>query len=381
MVRTIIHRWVGLLVPILVIIGQAMHAAHHDSEGDTKSDSVNSPYAQLGGRVSMATDLGRDQVLEWNGYIADGSTNGYARSASEPGRLAATLPEDAIWGRLANPGFENEPIKSAFFFAGNARDGVQFYEWNPSPNMNLYTIHPFDERHLQWSENPANRDHAINTMMAAGINVIYMSFWGPRGTDNWAFWAPMQTSTYAHDELFEAALGKNILIAPYIENYAPTARSPGYTFSDCFPGTADDPAPELVARVEELIERYILQPQNGRWSSKWAQVYDQFGQKRYLVCIIGAKSNQEDMTHQRFAEGFDHVAERIYQNMGVSVGFAIDAPPPGTYAWGRFLASPEHTGPWLKQQSSILAIQPYLSGFSLGVTDENTIISGLLPDG
>ena len=86
MVRTIIHRWVGLLVPILVIIGQAMHAAHYDSEGDTKSDSGNNPYAQLGGRVSMATDLGRDQVLEWNGYIADGSINGYARSASEPGR-------------------------------------------------------------------------------------------------------------------------------------------------------------------------------------------------------------------------------------------------------------------------------------------------------
>jgi len=367
--------WIGLLVSILAITGQATHAAHYDFEGNTKAGSGKNLYAPLGGRASMVTDLNNDQVLEWNGCIADGSINGHAGSASEAARLAVTQPEDVIWGRLANPGFKNEPIKSAFFFAGNARNGVQFYEWNPSPTMNLYTIHPSDERHLQWSENSANRDYAVNTMMAAGINVIYMSFWGPRGTDNWVFWAPMQTSTYAHDELFEATLGKNVLIAPYIENYAPTERSPGYSFTDCFPGTADDPAPEFAAHVEDLIERYILQPQNEQWPSKWAQVYDQFGQKRYLVCIIGVTSSQEDLAHQRFAEGFDHVADRIYQDTGVSVGFAIAADPPGTYAWAPFLASPEHTGPWLKQQSSILAIQPYFSGYSLGVTDENTIMA------
>jgi hypothetical protein len=36
--------------------------------------------------------------------------------------------DDPVWGRLANPGFENEPVKSTVFFTGNWRNGVQFYD-------------------------------------------------------------------------------------------------------------------------------------------------------------------------------------------------------------------------------------------------------------
>jgi len=117
-----------------------------------------------------------------------------------------------VWGRLANPGFENQYIKSAFFFAGNWRNGVQFYEYDPSDNTGIYTLHPSDFRHLGWSENLSYRNFAIKTMIDAGVNVINMSYWGPRGTDNWAYWSPMQTSTYAHDELFNAAIGKRVFI-------------------------------------------------------------------------------------------------------------------------------------------------------------------------
>ncbi len=56
-------------------------------------------------------------------------------------------------GYLANPGFENEAIKSVFFFTGNWRNGVQFYDYMPSDNRGLYTLHPTDARHLGWSEN------------------------------------------------------------------------------------------------------------------------------------------------------------------------------------------------------------------------------------
>ena len=279
------------------------------------------------------------------------------------------------WGRLANPGFEDQPIKSAFFFTGSARDGTPFYEFHPSANTGLYTIHPSDARHLEWSESEPNRAFALDTMIAAGINVVNMSYWGPRGTDNWAYWAPMQTSTYSHDELFQTALAKGILIAPYIEACAETAQSAGYSFADCFPGTLDNPAPELVTRIKDLIERYLLHPPDRRWAEKWARVYDRTGEERYLVCLIGVASNQEGLTDQGFAEGFDRVADRVYLNTGVRVGFAIDAMPPDTYVWAPFLPSAEKTGPWLVRQSSVLAIQCYITGHSIGVNDEDTIIA------
>ena len=78
---------------------------------------------------------------------------------------------EGIWGRLANPGFENEPIKSVFFFTGSSRDGAYFYECNPTPNTGLYTIHPSDARHLKWSESQANRTFAVDAIVEAGANV------------------------------------------------------------------------------------------------------------------------------------------------------------------------------------------------------------------
>ncbi|HNS20721.1 MAG TPA: carbohydrate-binding protein [Sedimentisphaerales bacterium] len=282
---------------------------------------------------------------------------------------------DGVWGRLANPGFENEPVKSVFFFTGSSRDGrTAFYEYAPSPNTELYTVHPSDARHLKWSESQANRTFAVDAMIEAGVNVINMSYWGPRGADNWAYWAPMQTSTYSHDELFDAVLGKEILIAPYIEVCAATPSSPAFSFLDDFPGTTADPSPKLVERVVDLIDRYILHPTNSRWPGQWAQVYDRLGQKRYLVCIIQVASNQQGLTDQQFAQGFDRVADRIYQRTGVRVGFALDVMPPGTYLWASFIPSAETTGPWLAAQSSVAAIQSYFSGHSIGVNDEDTII-------
>src|SRR5689334_12649971 len=73
------------------------------------------------------------------------------------------------WGRLANPGFENERIKTTLFFAGQARDGSAPYDCEPRPNMNLYTVHPRDKRHLNWSKSRANRAATVDEMIAAGI--------------------------------------------------------------------------------------------------------------------------------------------------------------------------------------------------------------------
>ncbi len=283
--------------------------------------------------------------------------------------------DDPIWGQLSNPGFENQSIKSIFFFAGNWRNGVQFYDYNPSDNRGLFTLHPADARHLGWSENIANRNFALNKMIDAGANLVNMSYWGLPGTDNWAYWSPMQTSTASHDELFNAALGKDILIAPYIESFAATDDYDGFTFADDFPGTAGDPSPLLVSFIEDLVDRYLINPDNTQWPEKWARVYDQDGQERYLISIIHVASNQGSVTDQSFSEGFDHVADAVFVSTGIHVGFALDILPPDNYAPGSFKATPTATGTWLAQQSSVIAIQCFIPEIWEGSSNETDLIN------
>jgi hypothetical protein len=202
-----------------------------------------------------------------------------------------------------------------------------------------------------------------------------MSYWGLPGTDNWAYWAPMQSSTASHDELFNAALGKEILIAPYIESFAQTENDDGFSYADDFPGTYANPAPLLVSMIEDLVNRYLVNPANAQWPSKWARVYDQDGLERYLVSIIHVASNQASVTDQAFAAGFDRVAEVVFENTGIHVGFALDVLPPDNYAPGNFKATPGSTGSWMAQQESVLAIQCFLPEIWTGMSNENALIN------
>jgi len=283
--------------------------------------------------------------------------------------------QDPEPGFLANPGFENEAIKSVFFFPGNWRNGVQFYDFNPSDNRGLFTLHPGDARHLGWSESQSNRDFTVEAMIDAGVNLVHMSYWGLPGTDNWAHWSPMQSSTASHDELFNAVLGKQILVAPYLESYAPTDHHDGFIFADDFPGTIADPAPLLLSRIEDLVDRYLVNPANAQWPSKWARVYDQNGLERYLLSIIHVASNKVSVTDQEFAAGFDRVADEVFDKAGIRVGFALDILPPDSYAPGSFKATPLSTGSWLAQQASVLAIQFFLPEIWTGMSNENSLIT------
>ena len=289
--------------------------------------------------------------------------------------MQLSYAQNAKWGKLANDGFKEDPVKSTVFFTGNWRNGVQFYDYNPSDNRGLFTMHPADARHLGWSESAANRDFAVSTIIDAGINVINFSYWGLPGSDNWAYWAPMQCATQSHDELFDATLGKPLLVAPFIESFAPTDSYPGFSFMDDFPGTVQDPAPELVILLEDLIDRYLINNQEPAWAGKWARIYDQEGQERYMVSIIHVASNQDGMTDFIFAEGFDRVAQKILDDTGISIGFALDVLPPDNYAPGIFKATPAHTGTYLAQQESILAVQCFIPEIWEGKSDENELIA------
>ena len=290
-------------------------------------------------------------------------------------------------GTLANPGFQGQPMKSMFFFPGQWRGipGEAFYTGpNPgapalAPATNafcLYSVLPVDGwMNLGWSDNVGGekRGHAVDLMLAAGVNVVNMSYWGPPNVDRWAFWAPMQTAPGANEELFDEASGRPVLIAPYIEDGAsthdlqqrgchgdpgPLGQSPAYSFADTFPGTAAAPAPALVEQIVDLVDRFLLHPRNKEWPAKWAQMYDRDGKPRYVVSLIHVASNQVGVTDETFAKGFGWVADRVYALRGVRVGFTLDALPPDHGA--SFKPSPKKTGPLLAKQRAVLAIQPFI---------------------
>ena len=278
-------------------------------------------------------------------------------------------------------------MKSVLFFAGQWRGnpGEAFYAGpNPAapplaPATNAwcnYSILPIDGwMNLGWSDNVGGekRGHAVDLMLAAGVNVVNMSYWGPPNVDRWAFWAPMHTAPGANEELFDQAIGRPVLIAPYIEDGDSTqdvrqdgcvgdgtlvGHSPAYRFADTFPGSAIDPAPQLVEQIVDLIDRFLLQPKNAAWPAKWAQMYDRDGKPRYVVSLIHVASNQIGVTDESFAKGFGWVADRVYALRGVRVGFTLDALPPDHDA--SFKPSPKRTGPMLAKQRAVLAIQPFI---------------------
>jgi hypothetical protein len=277
-------------------------------------------------------------------------------------------------GRLANPGFEGEPVKSVYFFSGNWRNGIRFYEFSPSDNTGLFTVHPSDSRHLGWSEKAEYRDFAVRRMEESGANVVAMSFWGPRGTDNWAYWAPMQTSTYSHDELFDAVGGRHLLIAPCLESAAATPNSPAFSFMDCFPGTEEDPAPTFRAWIGDLIDRYLIHPAHPAWPERWARMTDGTGAERYVVSVLHAVSNQPGVGDAAFAQGFERVADRIFSDTGIRIGFTLDVMPPGTNAPGLFRPTADRTGPELARAPSVLAVQCFLSEIWEGSDDESVLL-------
>jgi hypothetical protein len=314
--------------------------------------------------------------------------------------LATAAPATAAFGppgTLANPGFHGERVKTTFFFAGQWRGpGLpQFYESKPVSNHCLYTVYPADPRHLGWSEGAANRRFALEEMRRTGVNVVTMSDWGPPGTDRWAFWAPMQTSTQAHDELFGVADERDMLITPTIESSAETkgqrqtgcegevgeeGTSDAYIFADDFPGTRADPAPGLVSQVEDLLHRYVLHPHKGSWKNQWAQLYDSDGRPRYAVHIIQAGSNQlcpstitcTPADDEEYADGFGWVADRIYADTGLRVGFLIDAMPEQARFFQRYvpLSEPGVTSTGaaeaLREQPAVLGVQSFIPEVFMG---------------
>jgi hypothetical protein len=238
-------------------------------------------------------------------------------------------------GRIANPGFEGHRVRGVYFFAGSWRFAPsgqpvpQFYEYSVSENASRYTIHPTDSRHLDWSVSVENQEFALDTMVESGANTVIMSYWGQPGTDRWPLWAPMQTSTSAHNELFQAALAKPLLIMPAIESANAAIDCGGmsteFHFASDFPGSQVDPSPQLVQQCVDLVKRYLRNPIYPKWANKWLQLFDRNAEARYAINILHVSSNQIAATADDiFAAGFGWVVDRVFDLTGIKVGFTLD---------------------------------------------------------
>ena len=281
---------------------------------------------------------------------------------------------DPQWGQLANEGFQGKVIKTTLFFSGQARDGSNPYGCSPASNLHFYTVHPSDNRHLNWSTDPACRSLVVDEMLEVGMNVVTMSSWGEEFlpcSSGWVPWAPMQTSPLSHDELFDALAGKPILAVPFIESRG------DWAFREEFPRWLDGQvAPGTVSQINELVNRYLENPSHPEWADKWARVYDRNGSERYAVAVIHASSNRLGASeHLAYAEGFDALSQEVLAATGVSVGFFLDAVPPNTGAPGSFKPSPEGTGPHLRQEPSILGIMCFIPEVWVGSSDDNVLIT------
>lgn len=292
--------------------------------------------AALGACVGALPDEGNGSGAD-GGPPDDGGTGGIS----------------ARWGRLATPSHDGDRIIATLFFAGEARDGSKRYEYETASNMELYTESPADLRQLHWSSEPATRHMVLDSMLETGVNVVHLSSWGPRGSPSWAQWAPMQTSTYSHDEFFSAIGSRPILVVPFLES------TPEWRFRSDFPGTPADPSPGLVLCLVDLVNRILLSPTDPTWPDKWALVYDRRGEKRRAVAIIQASSDS-DIDDETYVEGLDRVADAVEEATGVKIGFFIDPMPANTTAKGVFFPTAERTAGPIERSDSLLGVSPFL---------------------
>jgi hypothetical protein len=283
------------------------------------------------GRVRLPNRTGIDGTESWAPRIAIGllllAASGTAHGA------------DARWGLLANPGWDQQPVKGVYFFPGEGACQASDHDAQPSQrpvqnanipndpiwpchlvdprwffNSKFFTYVPSDPRDLHWHDSADHRTWAVNQIAATHANVIVMSRWGA-GVNNGA---PMQGTLEANDQLFAAvAATKNILIMPAIDTF--TAHGIR-DFRTDFPGTPANPAPQLLAEVADLVSRYLSNP---AWRERWAQMYDTNGVPRYAINWIHAASTYNNNGCE-FARGLDWIADRIENIYRHRIGFTID---------------------------------------------------------
>ena len=119
-------------------------------------------------------------------------------------------------------------------------------------------------------------------------------------------------------------------------------------------------------RVLDLIHRYLTpqpdrrHPRNASWPAVWAKVYDQHGQPRYAVQLIGVASNKMITGHD-FVSWLDTLAESVSQGLSAPIGFMIDPGLEQTMVSNGMGYTPKPGLTPASDACSFLAIQGFIS--------------------
>jgi hypothetical protein len=127
--------------------------------------------------------------------------------------------------------------------------------------------------------------------------------------------------------------------------------------------------------IEDLIDRYLVNPSDERWPEVWARAYDQDGTERYMISLIHVASDQAGISDKYFADGFDRIADKVFDSTGVPVGFLLDALPVANYSPGNYKITPENADTCLSKQKSILGIQCFIPEIWTGFNNDNDLIA------
>lgn len=256
-------------------------------------------------------------------------------------------------GLLASPKFAGQPVKGVYFFPGE-RGG----------NAGLYTAHPLDPREGQWNSHPETRAWVMDRMVQAHINTVVMSYWS-----NMPQWSPMALDDTSLNGVLDAVRGRPLVIMPAIEGGHDPAHPqiPQWEFGWDFPRNpqSGQVAPGLVERIGQLVSLF-----KGRMDL-WAQLYDRTGRPRYAVHLLHVCSHVLEKTpsskpDELFASAFDTVAEAVYKQFKIRVGFTLD-----TIGGMRYSPYPHEAGAALARTDSVLAVQGFAS----------EVFSGLVKNG
>src|ERR1700674_1297772 len=167
-------------------------------------------------------------------------------------------------GLLASTGFEGQPVKGTYFFAGERRND----------NAWKYTTHPLDARDEQWNSDVSTRGWVMDRMVSAHVNTVVMSYWS-----NMPTFSPMDIQSTTLSGVLDAVQERPLVVMPAIESgYTPGL--PSWEFSNDFPSPGGfEFAPGLVRRIGWLVELF-----SGRMSS-WATIYDRDGYPRHARTV------------------------------------------------------------------------------------------------
>lgn len=198
------------------------------------------------------------------------------------------------WGKIANTTHLNQSYRASIFFPGEPRAGT----------VSQYTVNPLADQSYIWG-NDTLEYYFSKVVVPSGINVIKISQFSVDGS----LYGEAVTTPESVNQTIVYAKKHNVLFMPFFEASAEHNR-----FYSDFP------------RNLKILKNDMVYWVNTYGKNKsWLKMYDKTGKPRLAIGLIETIHFADDsVSSKEFALGFERLAQQIYNETGVWVGFVID---------------------------------------------------------